>query len=278
MRSSRWRRATEASAPSAATTRPSSPATASASGVPASGRGSSTTSATPTAAWPRSQGSRLATRVRVRELDPARVDDRGREGAGQVAGRRGERLGPRLDRGRRGRDAGRRRPPGPPRRRRTTTSKSIDSWSEPGSTGAPPRPRTRPRPPRPVPPGSRPRGARASRRPRPRAAPRRAAAGGRSASGTRTRGTAGRRSRGRTPPPARGSGRAHVHVAHQPHQLAALEHGLAVLLERRAQLLGGDLVDVLRTARRACPTSRSASTPSSRPRPGCPGCCRWGRP
>ena len=35
----------------------------------------------------------------------------------------------------------------------------------------------------------------------------------------------------------------HVDVAHEPHQLAALEHGLAVLLERSAQLLGRDLVE-----------------------------------
>ena len=51
-----------ASGPSAATTRPSAPATASASGVPRRGRGSSARSATPTAGWAASQarGSPIA--------------------------------------------------------------------------------------------------------------------------------------------------------------------------------------------------------------------------
>ena len=56
-RSSRRRRASDASGPSAATARPSPPTTASASGVPRRGRGSSLTSDTPTAAWSRSHGS-----------------------------------------------------------------------------------------------------------------------------------------------------------------------------------------------------------------------------
>ena len=55
-----WRRASDASWPSAATARPSVPTMANASGVPRRGRGSSWTSATPTAGWAISHGSSSA--------------------------------------------------------------------------------------------------------------------------------------------------------------------------------------------------------------------------
>jgi hypothetical protein len=46
------------------------------------------------------------------------------------------------------------------------------------------------------------------------------------------------------PHPPAGRVQRHVHIAHEPHQLPALEHGIAVLLERKSQLLRRDLVEM----------------------------------
>ena len=182
--------------------------------------------------------------VRLDDLDPTRVHDRGRQRAGQVAGRGRERLRPRLDRRR-----GRGDRAGVALRRPAAASAARDDVEVhrqlqlPGVHGAAP-----------------------------------AAACAPDALGRREPGLAERAHRGdrvlgplpdegRQPvdqrpelelaeqpdhllavvlphPPARRV-QGDVDVAHEPHQLAALEHGFAVLLERDAQLLRGDLVDVL---------------------------------
>ena len=77
---------------------------------PRRGRGSSATSATPTAGWAASHGSSSSMPVRAADLDPARVDDRGGERAS--AGRRPARTARRaaaVARRRRRRSRGRRR-------------------------------------------------------------------------------------------------------------------------------------------------------------------------
>ena len=240
-----WRRAIEASTPSAATTRPSSPATASDSGAPGERPRVVDDEAGPDRLAVTEPRLERRDAVRVHDLDPPRVHDRGRERAGQVAGRGRERLGTRLDR-RRGRGdrrrrsafAGRRRRHRPTRRRSPSTAGAA-----PGSTGPP-----RPPPARPTPWAA---GNPASRSARIAAT----ASSGRSPTRGGSRSISVRNSNSRnsrttswrsySPTRPRVGSRVDVDVAHEPHQLAALEHGLAVLLERGAQLLRGDLVDVL---------------------------------
>ena len=59
--------------------------------------------------------------------------------------------------------------------------------------------------------------------------------------------------------------------AHEPHQLARLHHLVAVLGERRAQLLGRRPRRGARTGCRACPTSATSFDAVFSPTPGMPG-------
>ena len=244
MASRRWRRASEASAPSAATTRPSSPATASDSGVPASGRGSSTTSATPTATCSRSHGSRVATRsASASSMRPGSTMAAARApvaspDAAAIASARASTAGDVVAIGPPPPTAAAAPPP-------DTTSKSIDSWSEPGSTGA---------------------AATTAHARAPTDALGRGEPGLADLAHRRDRVLGPLPDERRQavdqrpelvlpeqpddllavvlPHPAAGRVQGHADVAHEPHQLTALEHGLAVLLERDPKLLRHDLLDV----------------------------------
>ena len=203
--------------PSAATTRPSGPATASASGVPRRGRGSSASSETPIAGCAASHGSRSVDAVRAADLDPARVDDRGGQRRRQVLGRLEACVPPARPVRRRRRSAGGRpadrvevepklqlaarrpacrrgpapQPSGRPATRAAGHVAALDDGSQAVASAAAP-----------------------TRRP--------SAAAARSASGTRTRGRAGRPCRGRSrrgAPPrgrTRSAGRARSATARGP--------------------------------------------------------------
>ena len=217
-------------------------------------------------------------------LDATRVHDRGRQRPGHVTRCRGERLRAGLhapaslgDRVR----PGRRSPPP------DTTSKSIESWSDPSSTGCgrrgpqpPPGPPPAPPTARPGPPGTPRRAGRASRA---------TASSGRSPTSGGSRSMrraelvlaedARPRPRGRTPPPAPRSGSSTTSTSRTRRmQLAALEHASRGAPRGAAGASRASPRRGARTARRACPRWRPAWPPSSPPPRGCPGCCPWGRP
>ena len=232
-----WRRAIEASAPSAATTRPSSPATASDSGVAGERpRVVDDEAGARPPAWSRSHGSSAATpSASTTSMRPGSTIAAA-SAPGQVAGRGRERLGPRLDRRRRRGDrAGAATSPGRRRRRRPRRRRSPSTaGAAPGvAPGPPPRPHAAPRP---TPWAAGNPASRSSRMAAIASSGRSPTRGGRRSISVRNSYSRNSRTtswRSYSPTRPRVGSSVHVDVAHEPHQLAALEHGLAVLLERR---------------------------------------------